>query len=298
MTRRQKLSLASAIGAAYPMRLVLAVLQLPRSTWYYQRKQPDYEQKWQHLRAPLEKIARRHAAYGYRRARIELRETYGQAHSGKLIQRLHKLWDLPLLRGTKRPKPSVIRQAIHSAGARANLVSSLESIELFEVLYTDFTELVFAQGRCKAWLMPLLDHRSKLVLGWAAAEEKTTTLALTAWQRARRTLARFGVGAAEPIVHHDQDPVFTSHAWAAQVLLADRCRLSYALQGPQDNDEMESFFGRFKEENGALLRDAANFTELLSVVRRRIDYYNRQRRHSSLAYVSPLAYVQRALKDS
>jgi hypothetical protein len=39
-----------------------------------------------------------------------------------------------------------VRQAIIEAGERANLVAQLEQIEIFQVAYTDFTELLYADG--------------------------------------------------------------------------------------------------------------------------------------------------------
>lgn len=42
-----------------------------------------------------------------------------------------------------------------------------QEIRPLEVAYTDFTELVYAGGRRKAYLIPILDHASKVVLGWA-----------------------------------------------------------------------------------------------------------------------------------
>lgn len=49
------------------------------------------------------------------------------------------------------------------------------------------------------------------------------------------------------MVHQGQDPVFTGYAWTGRLLSAG-ARLSYALHRPQDNPEMESFFGRFEVE--------------------------------------------------
>ncbi len=95
-------------------------------------------------------------------------------------------------------------------------------------------------------------------------------------------------------MHHDQDPVYTGYDWTGQLLLVDQVRLSYTLNGAKDNPEMESFIGRFKTENRSLLLDAQTVTELRDVVVERIDYYNSQRRHSSLGYQPPLAYLRQA----
>lgn len=54
---------------------------------------------------------------------------------------------------------------------------------------------------------------------------------------------------------------------------------------------MESFFGRFKQENRSLLLDAQNLTQLCAVVAERIRYYNRKRRHSTLDNRSPVAFL-------
>ena len=55
---------------------------------------------------------------------------------------------------------------------------------------------------------------------------------------------------------------------------------------------MESFFGRFKVENRSLILDAGSIEELEAVVRARINYYNRVRRHSSLGDRPPLRIIE------
>jgi transposase InsO family protein len=57
---------------------------------------------------------------------------------------------------------------------------------------------------------------------------------------------------------------------------------------------MESFNGRFKEENHSLLLEAQTMDELIEVVNERIRYYNEARRHSSTDYLPPLVFIERA----
>jgi putative transposase len=268
----------------------LAALGLARSTWYHRVDHPrPYEERHADLRAPLERIAREHPEYGYRRATTELAERLGVAVNRKLVQRLHRLWDLPLLRRTRPPRPSVVRQVIVQVGTRSNLVAGLETIGPLEVLYTDFTELVYAGG--KAYLMPLVDHASKMVPGWAVGPHPDTELALAAWRAARRWFVRRGYPVAGRIVHHDQDPVYTGYGWTGELLVRDHVRLSYALDGCRDNPEMESFNSRFKNENRSLLLDATSLADLVRVVGQRIRYYNGRRRHSALGNQAPLAWL-------
>lgn len=294
MTTEEKVRLVSGVREKYGLEPAFRALGLPRSTWYYHTtRRVTYAEKYAHLRGPLEAIARAHPEYGYRRATPELRETHGHRVSRKVVQRLHRLWDLPLKRAVKAPKPSAIRQAIEIAGPRANLLVGRHKSQIgpLEVLYTDFTELVYADGVAKASLIPILDHTTKLVAGFAVGEGANSVLALPAWSMAKRCLAVWKASLEGVLVHHDQDPVFTGYAWTGR-LLADGVRISYALRGARENPEMESFFGRFKVENNSLLLDAVTLEELKAVVAGRIQYYNRERRHSSLGDRPPLAFIE------
>lgn len=271
----------------------LSVVGLPRSTWYYHRRQKvSFAEKYAHLRPVLEEIARAHPEYGVPRTVVELRETYGLQVNHKVVRRLHRLWDLALLRATKAPKPSPIRQVIDLAGDRANLVARLEAIEPFAVTYTDFTEIPYANGQRKAYFMPLLGHRSKVVYGWAVSQRANRATALAAWESAKATWLAEGIEWQGMIVHQDQDPVYTSYAWTAQLLQRDQARLSYALNGAKDNPVMESFFGRFKSEGHSRFLAADDLEQLEQIVAERVDYYNRSRRHSSLGYQTPLAALR------
>ena len=290
----EKVALVAGARGAHGLAPALRAAGLSPSTWYYHtRTRIAYAEKYAHLEAPLKAIAEAHPEYGYRRAAAELRETYGHRVNRKVVARLHRLWDLPLRRTVTRPKPSAIRRAIATAGPRANLLSgrSKAGIGPLEIFYTDFTELHYADAARKAWLIPILDHRTKYVAGFAVADHANSELALSAWTAAERNMARFRGSIEGVVVHHDQDPVFTGYAWTGRLLSAG-ARLSYALAGPRDNPEMESFFGRFKVENRSLILDAGSLDELTAVVRDRINYYNRVRRHSSLGDRPPLKIIE------
>ena len=292
MTTAQRLALAREAVASFPVGLTLAALELPRSTWYYHHPpRPTYAQRHAPLRPLLEAIAREHSEYGYRRTTTELRESYDRLVNHKVVQKLHQLWDLPLLRSTRVPRPSGVRRVITEAGERANLVVRLQEIRPFQVMYTDFTEIWYANGRKKAYLIAVPDHASKLVVGWALGPRAITELAVEAWESVLATLAGFGRAVGGLIVHHDRDPVFTSYAWTGRLLLQDKVRISYALRGARDNAEMESFFGRFKTENRSLFADAESLEALRVVVANRMRYFNRERRHSTLSNRNPLDYL-------
>lgn len=298
MTTEQKVALVETAWETHGLNRTLAAVDLPKSTWYYHRQQKvDYEAKYAYLRPDLEEIARRHPEYGILRTTAELRDNYGHQVNHKLVQRLHQLWDFRLLRSTRHPKPSKVRQAIVEAGESANLVSQLEEIGLFQVAYTDFTELLYADGQRKAHLIAIIGHVCKLAYGWALGEGPDAATALRAWKRAKETFRQLDIPYEGLIVHQDQGSAFISYAWTSQLLLKDKVRLSYTLHGFKDNPQMESFFSRFKEEGRSLFLDAQNIAELVTVVDSRMVYYDTDRRHSSIGYVPPLTYIER-VRDS
>jgi len=113
----------------------------------------------------LLEIARCHPEYGYRRTYSELHDR-GIHVNHKIVERLHKVWDLAVIKRIRKPRPSSIARLLKETGSKINLVAGLSAIDDFEVLVTDFTEIVYRRGRAKAQLMPLVDHASKLVMGY------------------------------------------------------------------------------------------------------------------------------------
>jgi transposase InsO family protein len=294
MTTARKVALVEGVRTEFGLGAALSAMGLPRSTWYYQAQRIPYGRKHEAMKDPLFQIAEKLPEYGYRRAAAEVSEQLGRTVNHKVVQKLQRIWGLRHLRGYRLPRPSGVRKLVTEVGARANLVAELEEIGPFEVLYTDFTELVYSSG--KLHLIPIIDHATKLALGWSVGPTPVTEIALRAWRRATAMLRRLRVPIAGIIVHHDRDPVFTSYAWTRQLLLRDRARVSYALRGAPDNPEMESFNSRFKEENRSLFAEAEDHEGLVAVVNERMNHYNRRRKHSTLGNQAPLAYARSVLK--
>ena len=179
MTPQQKVVLVESVKDTYGLNVALATVGLPKSTWYYHEKHKvDYEEKYAYLLPILDEIARKHPEYGVPRIMPELREEYDLDVNHKVVERLLGIWDLSIVRSTHRPRPSSIRQAITKAGKLANLVAQLEEIGLFQVLYTDFTELRYADGRRKAFLIPIVRRTislSAMPASWPTAGPSART---------------------------------------------------------------------------------------------------------------------------
>jgi putative transposase len=271
---------------------VLKALGLSKRTWYYAQEKRSYEEKHFHLRKPLLKIARDHPEYGYRRTTEELHDR-GHGVNHKVVEKLHACWGLSLIKTVKRPQESAVRKLLREAGPLINLVAQLDDIDDLEVLYTDFTQFHYQKGAAKAQWIPIIDHKSKLVLGHALGESANTDLALDAWAMTHASFQKLNRKIAGGIVHHDQDGVFTGHRWLQQLVVKDKIRISYSEDGAKGNVYMESFNGRFKEENRSIFWEQEDFASLWEVVKSRVRYYNRVRRHSALGYKSPIEYLKK-----
>jgi len=129
------------------------VLGLAKSSWYALQQRQTDEGKYGELRIPLMEIAERHPEYGYRRTTAELRES-GRPINHKVVERLHRHWNLSVMRRIRHPKPNPIAALLKKSGSKINLVAQLgDDIEDLKVFYTDFTEIIYQRGRAKAQLI-------------------------------------------------------------------------------------------------------------------------------------------------
>lgn len=75
-------------------------------------------------------------------------------------------------------------------------------------------------------------------------------------------------------------------------MVKDNLRVSFSENGAKENVHIESFNGRFKEENRLLFWEQEDLESLRRVVDQRIRYYNQVRRHSALGNRSPVQYLR------
>jgi len=274
----------------------LEALSVSKGTWHYRMrggsKAAEKRAADEAIRGPTVEIIRNHPGYGYRRIKPDLEEAAGERINHKRLRRLLNGWELGLHRTVSRPEPSPVRRILRQAGGHLNLIEDLDGVEALEVLSTDFTELRYAGGDRKAWLIAFIDPESAWVPGWATGPSANRELALDAWKRTRAAFGRFSQEVAATLVHSDQDTVFTSYDWLRALLLDSGARVSYSENGAKGNPWIESFWARFKHENHSLFLEAGTLAELRRLVDQQMRYYNRERRHSAVGNQPPLAYLE------
>lgn len=138
------------------------------------------------------------------------------------------------------------------------------------------------------YLAVVLDLYSRMVVGWSMSERMTATLVCDALQMAlwRRKRPQ-GV-----IIHSDRGSQYCSHDYQA-LLVKNKLICSMSKRGDCfDNAAMESWNGSFKVEaiHGERFKTRK---EAKQHIFEYIDmYYNRQRLHSKLDYMSPVNFEE------
>ena len=145
------------------------------------------------------------------------------------------------------------------------------------------------------YLAVWIDLYSRRVVGWALGATMEATLVLEALHRA------LGHRQIEPdrlLIHTDQGSQYRATAYR-QLLNNHKISCSMSAKGCcWDNAVVESFFSTLKHELG--LDDDAEILnspqQLISHLAFWIDgYYNRERRHSTIGYLSPIDYEQQLI---
>lgn len=289
-----KVELVDRYRHEYGLNACLRALGLSKGTWHHRQHRPDPALRDQALRDQLRALIQQHPGYGYRPIQAELEETGRGPVNHKRLLRVLRRYELGLPRCLPAATPSAVQRLLREAGASVNLVHG-RSFDVLEAFTTDFTELAYAGRARKAYLIALVDLASHWAGGWALGPSADHRLALRALDDLCGHLKALGRDLQGVILHHDQDPVFTGHAWLRRLLLKEGARVSFTEHGCRDNPWTESFWGRLKTEIDSAIRDAETMTELTTLVAQRMTYYNQRRRHSSLGQVAPWTFLGRAL---
>jgi putative transposase len=168
------------------------------------------------------------------------------------------------------PAPNRLNQDFSASAANQKWVS-------------DFTYIDTAEG----WLFlaTVLDLFSRKVVGWAMSDQMNTALVETAFRMAIQ-----GRQPTAPLLHHsDQGSQYTSAAYQSSLSFAN-IQVSMSRVGNcYDNAVAESFFGTLKAEcvTGQFATRALAHTMIFEYIE---VWYNRQRLHSTLGYLSPAQF--------
>ena len=274
-----------------------------KSSYYYsarsrslttrQKELEEYE-----LKQKVIEVITLNPAYGYRRLIPELKKK-GEIINHKRLLPLLKSWGITLRRKIVKKTRSGIETILTFLGSRVNAVKRLseeESNKIGRIVYTDFTEITYGNGSGKIYLFPYLEHVSKKIIGYAISRRPTTGAVLIALSLALKTLRDWKVDLTHTYFHQDQGSVFKSYEYVGTIVKKLKALISFSrVACPQDNPEMESFFGRLKDEWRQVFYQAKTEDEVKQLISGAITYYNTLRIHSSHHDKSPDEFLKEVL---
>ena len=145
---------------------------------------------------------------------------------------------------------------------------------------------------CEGWLYlaALLDLFSRRVVGWNIDSSMHSELAT------RALVLALGSREVEPgLIHHsDQCAQYASTQYRQRLADAQAVPSMSRKGDCWDNAVAESFNSTLKTELGDVLDGFHTAREVTDAVAEYIHFYNHQRRHSTLAYKTPVEYEQTA----
>ena len=268
------------------MATVCRVLGVSASGYYAWRHRP-WSARAQADRALLEQIRaiHEHSRGTYGAPRIQAELAARGIHIGR--KRVARLLQAAGVAGVSRRPFVTTTRRDPTARPAPDLVQRRFAVEGPNQLWVaDITYIPTWAGFL--YLAVVLDAWSRRVIGWAMATHLRTELVLDALNMAVTQRRPTGV-----IHHSDQGSQYTSLAFGRRCEDAGVRPSMGSVGDAYDNALCESFFATLECELLDRRRFATQVEARLAVFDFIEGWYNPHRRHSALAYLSPLAYERR-----
>jgi putative transposase len=271
----------------FPVQRVCSVLGVSTSGYYAWRERSVSVRRQANQQLLLEIRAihnRSRKTYGSPRVHAELKEDGFRV--GK--NRVARLMRAENLRGQRKKKQPRTTNSQHSYPVAPNRLNrDFQATRPNEKWLADITYIPTAEGWL--YLAVVLDLFSRKIVGWAFAATLESGLVEQAFRMAvQDRSALYGL-----LHHSDRGSQYAGGAYQ-QLLVDQHMQISMSRTGNcYDNAPMESFFSTLKCEHVHFqyyrTRQEAT-TDIFSYI---VGFYNRQRRHSSLGYLSPDEFERR-----
>jgi putative transposase len=277
---------------SYSVSMLCKVLKVSRSGYYDWKNRPPSKRATENT-ALTERIREIHhrsrETYGYLRVHAELRALGIHCNRKRVARLMRKNGLRGCMRGRRRKHTT--RQNPLAVAAPDLVERNFAAMAPNKLWTADITHLPTDEGFL--YLAFILDVYSRKVIGWSMASHLRSELVAAALEMA--------IGRRNPsagLIHHsDRGVQYTALSFGRKLeeagIVPSMSRVGSAL----DNAISESFVSTLKCEIGMThypTRQAARasvfeFIEL---------FYNRERRHSSLGYLSPSEYEQATMGEA
>jgi transposase InsO family protein len=262
------------LSQEYPLSMVCQVLEVPRSSVYYQKVAVKREDG---IKREIAQLAAEHPTYGYRRITAMLHRG-GHPVNNKRVRRLMGEMGLTGKQPKRRYRTT---NSNHELPRYPNRVEGLV-VERPDQLWVG--EITYVKlGREFVYLAVLMDVFTRSIRGWQLARSMEVELTLVALKRA---LAR-----GRPEIHHSDQGVQYAAKEYTKLLAEAGIEISMAEVGePTQNGYAERLMRTIKEEE-VELSEYRNFEEAYQEIGKFLDeVYTKKRIHSSLGYLTPMEF--------
>ncbi len=269
-----------ALREHYPVKLLCALLDLPRSSCYY-KPVSNVETELEHA---VERVVATFPTYGSRRVTHQVRRDHPALNGvgRKRIWRILTTLGLTLKPRKRRKRTTDSR---HPFPRYPNLVKELVIVRPDQVWVADITYIRLGD-QSFVYLAIVMDVFTRVIRGWALGRGLGVELTLAALGRALAT--------ATPEIHHsDQGLQYAATDYVA-VLSQHHVQISMAAVGhAEENGFAERLMRTIKEEEVAL-NEYTHFDSAKRHLGRFIDdVYHFKRIHSSLGYLTPAEFAEK-----
>ena len=263
------------------IRLICHVLELPRSSFYHAAQATPAQREDRRLSALIEEIFKRNRRrYGYRRIEQELKD-HDIVCAPARLRRLMRQRGLRAIQPKNYlPKTSDGRADQPSANLLAQQPLPTKPNEAWA------GDITFIPTTSRwLYLAVVIDLGSRRIIGWSLDTHMRSDLVVSALQQALES--RPQTRSQRTLFHSDRGSQYGSSAFRAVLAGAGMRQSMSARANPYDNAWSESFMGTLKREmlQGGCFEDATDAKlELFDYID---SYYNNQRKHSAIGYLTP-----------
>ncbi|MED9811853.1 MAG: IS3 family transposase [Longibaculum muris] len=297
----KKVTIVCELRLKYPLKILLKISGLKRSTYYYTLSKTNKDMKNDEIMNNIINIFYTHKErYGYRRIALELRNK-GYIVNHKKVKRLMSVMELY----GKTPKAKYKSYKGDMNGTTKNLLlnkvvdeenhktyyeRNFNTTSCNEIWLTDVSEFHIAAG--KLYLSPILDLHNREIVSFNISTtpnfEQTKDMLNKAFEKYDNL--------NNLIFHSDQGWQYQMQSYH-EMLEEKRIQQSMSRKGNcLDNSPMENFFGKMKNEMFYGYEYTFETLEDLKIAMEEyIDYYNTQRITAKLKGLTPVQYRNQSL---
>ena len=282
-SNQEKAMVIIALRDKYPVKRILEVFAMAKSSYCYQQKQIKKENKIVKIKERIKILFfENHKRYGYRRIHLLLKRE-GIIISEKIVRSIMKEENL-IVRAIRQKKYNSYLGEI-SPAVPNEVQRDFHADKPNKKWLTDITE--FKIGEEKVYLSPIIDCFDGMPITWTVGTSPNAELVNTMLDNAIALLK----GNEHPIVHSDRGCHYRWPGWIQRMNEAGLTRSMSKKGCSPDNSACEGFFGRMKNEMFYGEKwDKISVEEFISIINQYMQWYRDKRIKLSLGGLSPMEY--------